>query len=176
MTKQGINPNSNVATIKKKLPSYWRACLDDLHAAYDGICAYVCVYIEKITGQPSVDHFVAKSGKLSLAYEWANYRLACARMNSRKREFDDVLDPMELAPQTFYLEFVTGKIYANPHLAVDIRAAADQTIARLGLDDPDCRHLRMSYFNEYLDKNISETFLRKRCPFVWLEARRQGLL
>lgn len=176
MKKKRINLEADVATIKESLPPYWRKCLDDLHAAYGGICAYVCVYIEKITGQASVDHFIAKSGKLSLAYEWDNYRLACARMNSRKRAFDDVLDPMTLAPETFYLEFLTGRVYPNPDLHAGTKAAADKTIARFGLDDPDCRDLRMKYFDDYLNKDISEVYFRKRCPFVWFEAKRQGLL
>ena len=33
-----------------QVPAYWRACLDELHAAYGGVCAYLCVFIERITG------------------------------------------------------------------------------------------------------------------------------
>lgn len=158
------------------IPDYWRECLGELHRAYRGICAYVCVYIEPIAGQPSVDHFVAKSRRLDQAYEWANYRLACSRMNSRKREFDDVLDPFSLASGTFQLEFGSGKIFPNPDLPPDARALAERTIERLGLDDAECRKLRVEYFTEYAGGHISEDYLHRRCPFVYEEADRQGLL
>ena len=34
-------------------PRYWRAALDDLQAAYDRVCAYLCV---RISTDASVDH------------------------------------------------------------------------------------------------------------------------
>lgn len=77
-----------------KIHPYWRECLDDLHTSYDGICAYLCVFVERCTGGASTDHFVAKSTMAGLAYEWSNYRLACATMNARKRDFEGMLDPV----------------------------------------------------------------------------------
>ena len=65
-------------------PPYWRERLDDLQAAYGRVCAYLCV---RITTDPSVDHYVAKSRRWDLVYEWTNYRLACASMNSYKGEY-----------------------------------------------------------------------------------------
>lgn len=173
--RKRLSPNADLPD-GVKIPDYWRECLDDLHVAYRGVCAYICVHIEKVTGQPSVDHFVAKSRKLALAYEWRNYRLACSRMNARKREFDDVLDPFSLASGTFRLEFGTGKIFPDPDLRADEKALAERTIERLGLDDPDCRSLRMKWFTDYIGRHISADYLRRHSPFVWLEAERQGLL
>lgn len=160
----------NYGVASSTFPSYWRKCLGDMHTAYDGICAYVCVYIEPVTGAQSVDHFIAKSPRPELTYEWSNYRLACARMNSRKREFNDVLDPFTLAPGTFQLVLLTGQIKpADPD-----NVAAHDTIRRLGLDEDDCRRLRSYYYERYLQRRISADFLEERAPFVYQEVLRQG--
>ena len=50
-------------------PPHWRACLGDLHSEYDGVCAYLCIYIERAVAPPTVDHFVAKSKHAGLIYE-----------------------------------------------------------------------------------------------------------
>ncbi|MCA9705348.1 MAG: hypothetical protein KDK70_05845 [Myxococcales bacterium] len=156
--------------------------MDELHESYGGICAYLCVYIERCTGGVSTDHFVAKSKTAGLAYEWSNYRLACATMNARKRDFEDVLDPFALEPDTFRLELVTGHIYPNPHLSSPALARAQQTIDRLDLDDDGCRELRSRKFRDYVRVRGSEANpmleqqFRRDTPFVWLEASRQGLL
>ncbi|MCY2988761.1 MAG: hypothetical protein NTY19_12955 [Planctomycetota bacterium] len=159
-----------------QLEPYWRACLDDLHDAYDGMCAYLCVYIERVTGGVSVDHFVAKSRKASLAYEWSNYRLACMTMNSRKRDYEDALDPFTVLDGWFHLELVTGTIYPNPESPPDIRERVVDTIQRLALDDTPCREMRSRHYLEYREGFYSADFLKKRSPFVWQEAQRQGLL
>jgi uncharacterized protein (TIGR02646 family) len=156
-----------------ELPPYWRACLDDLHRAYGGVCAYVSVYIEKVTGSRSVDHFIAKSTAIEDAYEWPNYRLACGIMNSRKRDFADVLDPFEIAEGTFELDLVSGKISPGAALDADQRQKAQDTIDRLGLDDRECRDLRTKYFTAYLEGYISAHYLERHCPFVWREVSRQ---
>lgn len=80
------NPDASASNLKPT----WRACLDDLHEAYDGICAYLCIYIARVL-LPTTDHFVCKSAPehgRHLAYEWTNYRLACSLMNSRKGQID----------------------------------------------------------------------------------------
>jgi uncharacterized protein (TIGR02646 family) len=159
-----------------QLRPYWRECFDELHRAYGGICAYVSVYIDRVAGTPTVEHFVAKSAALEAAYEWSNYRLACAKMNSRKRAFDDVLDPFELAEGTFVLELVSMKIAPNPALSPPDRERAQATIDRLGLDDAECRRVRAEYFDEHRAGHIDEDYLRRKCPFVWHEIQRQGAL
>lgn len=166
-----------------KIVPYWRACLEDLHKQYDGICAYLGIFIEPVAGTPSADHFIAKSRNAGLAYEWSNYRLACSKMNSRKRDFNDVLDPFSdvLIWRLFRLELVTGKIYPSPDFPnSDLNPYAmrpvEKTIERLGLDDPDCRQERVNWFNDYLNSHISSDYLKRKCPVVWIEADRQGLL
>jgi len=156
---------------------FWRGdCLTELHKAYGGVCAYLCVFVERCTGGMSVDHFIAKSALAGLAYEWSNYRLACSTMNSRKRDFDDVLDPVALAPDLFRLELSTGRIYPNPDLEAQAMRVVEHTIERLGLDEPMCREMRARWFDEYLSAPLPGYYLRSKSPFVWQEASRQGLL
>ncbi len=157
-------------------PPHWRRCLDDLHRSYRGVCAYLCIFFERVGGGVSVDHFVAKSRDAGLAYEWGNYRLACSTMNSRKRDFDEVLDPFEVVDGWFHLELVTGRLYPDPTLPAAWRLAVSDTIARLGLDDPACRELRARRYQEYLEFGLPADYLRRQSPLVWSEAARQGLL
>lgn len=159
-----------------EIDPYWRDCLDDLHRAYGGICAYLCVFVERCTGGNSTDHFIAKSERADLAYEWANYRLACSTMNSRKRDYDDVLDPFLLAADLFRIELSTGRIYPNPHLEAQAVRIVEATIERLGLDDPACREMRARWFHEHLTAPLPADYLRLKSPLVWQEARRQALL
>lgn len=161
---------------KTEIEPYWRACLTDLHHAYSGICAYVGVHFERVMGAGSVDHFIAKSADAGQAYEWSNYRLACSTMNSRKRAYSDVLDPFYLAPDLFRLQLSTGHIYPNPRLAAAPMRLVEQTIERLGLDDAQCRDMRANWYQDYLEYGLPADYLKKKSPFVWYEANRQGLL
>lgn len=161
----------------KIVQPYWRACLGDLYREYNGICAYLAVHFERTTGAGSVDHFAAKSRvKLSDAYEWDNYRLVCLSLNRNKREFDDVLDPFQLAVETFHLELVTGRIFPNPSYSATSRRHAEKTIRRLHLDDPNPREMRARHYQEYCEGEYTNQYLQRRSPFVWYEANRQGLL
>lgn len=159
-----------------KLKPFWRSCLPELHARYHGICAYVGVYLELVVSARTVDHMVAKSSRPALAYEWGNYRLACSLVNSRKRDFQDVLDPFEVETGMFHVDLVSGRIYAAPGLPAPQRAQVEKTIGRLGLDTADCRRLRANCFLEFVQGHISADFLQRRYPVVWVEAQRQGLL
>lgn len=159
-----------------ELPPYWRKCLDELYQAYGGICAYLAIHFERVTGAGSVDHFIAKSKLVGSAYEWANYRLACMAMNTAKREFDDVLDPFEVKNSWFHMNFVDGEIYPNPRLKRELRDRAQATITRLRLNDGDIREMRLCHFQGYRDGLYISDFLRRRSPFVWKEAKRQKLL
>ncbi len=155
---------------------FWRACLDGLYRSYQGTCAYLAVHFERATGGASVDHFIAKSKKAGLAYEWRNYRLACTMMNSPKREYADVLDPFDVENGWFRLELVSGRIYPAPDLPDPLKAQAMATIERLGLDKPRNRNLRAKYFREFTKSSYNEAYFRELSPFLWFEAQRQGLL
>ncbi len=175
LQKKGLLLNQPLPP-KTKIEPYWRACLTDLHQAYGGICAYLGIYFERVTGGGSVDHFIAKSADAGLVYEWSNYRLACSTMNSRKKNYSDVLDPFYLAADLFRLELSTGRIYPNPKLHVRAMCIVEQTIERLGLDDPQCREMRSRRYQEYLEHNLPSDYFKKYFPFIWREANRQGVL
>lgn len=165
------------ATTTDELPPFWRECLDDLHTAYQGICAYVSMYIEKVTGARTVDHLVAKrSSGLEDAYEWSNYRLACARMNARKGAFADVLDPFEVGDGWFRMEPYEHQLLPSPDLDGALRSRVMQAIERLGLNDQDCCNLRQQYHEDYENGHISFAYLERRAPLVARELQRLGLV
>ncbi|MBF0155356.1 MAG: hypothetical protein HQL64_16600 [Magnetococcales bacterium] len=156
---------------------YWRKCLDDLYTSYQGTCAYLAVYFERSTGAASVDHFVAKSRLAGLAYEWSNYRLACLEMNRSKNNFDDVLDPFTLQRGWFHLDLaISGRIFPNPDLSPADQDQVTNTINRLGMNDPIHQKMRIRHFQEYIQHEFTADHFRKKSPFVWSEAHRQGLL
>lgn len=159
-----------------KLKPYWRDCLDDLYHSYQGVCAYLGIHFERVTGGGTVDHFIAKSKLPGLAYEWHNYCLACAAMNSRKRDYDTVLDPFEILNGWFHLELVTGHIYPNPELEDNLKNYIQQTIDRLRLDDGGNCAIRARHYYEYLRRSFTSEYMARISPFVWMEAQRQGLL
>ena len=175
LNKRGFALDQPLPT-KADIEPYWRDCLTDLHKVYGGVCAYLGVYFERVMGGGSVDHFIAKSANAGLAYEWDNYRLACSTMNSRKREYSDVLDPIGLAPDLFWLQLSTGHIYPNPDLPSIAMRIVEETIERLGLDAPQCRELRARWYQDYLEHGLPSAYLKSKSPFVWAEANRQGLL
>lgn len=39
-----------------------------------------------------------------------------------------------------------------------------------------CRDLRASWYQDYLKHELPSDYLKKKSPFVWYEANRQGLL
>jgi uncharacterized protein (TIGR02646 family) len=158
------------------LPTYWRNTQKDLWTAYEGVCAYLCIFFEWPLGAHSTDHFVAKSSNAGEAYEWANYRLSCLAMNRNKNKFDDVLDPFQIADNTFALNLSSGEISPSGTLSATQKREAAETITRLKLDSPECNEMRAQHYEEYLRQDVSADYLKKKSPFVWHEANRQSLL
>lgn len=115
-------------------PPYWRESLGDLLAGYGRVCSYLCLYIPRGTGAPSVDHMVAKSMRWDQVYEWRNYRLACALMNSRKGAIARVLDPFEVEDGWFALELVEFQVVPNLGLSPAVATAVEDTIDRHFVD------------------------------------------
>jgi len=171
-----LRPQPLPAGKSRELKPFWRECLDDLHDSYGGICAYLCIHIERVSGGATVDHFVAKSPRPDLAYEWDNYRLACSIMNSRKGETNKVLDPFEVEDGWFRLELVSGAIHPSPELNDSVHQRVADTIVQLKLDSPGNREMRARHFQAFIDGDCNARFLRRYSPFVYREAERQGLL
>ena len=158
-------------------PPLWRKYIPKMHLKYQGICAYLGVYMEPAIGGISIDHFIAKSSRASGTYDWKNYRLACSMVNSKKGVFDGILDPFTLpdVPELFHLELGSGRIFVNPLITGNLSLAASQTIKTLGLDRALCRAMRARHFRYYTE-GLTKSSLKEFSPFVYSECERQGLL
>lgn len=170
-----------------RLPAYWTRCLDDLHVAYGGVCAYLSVYIERGVGAASTDHFVAKtSGLAKDAYAWKNYRLACLAMNRKKSVFDDVLDPATLAPGLFRLELLKARVRIDMAVAPQgspLWQDAVNTLDRLQLNQTVYCTMRLRLIDRYLARKRAGSAAERTqalqelalaSPFVHAEMVRQG--
>ena len=96
------------------------------------------MYIARGTGAPSVDHMIAKSTRWDQVYEWRNYRLACALMNSWKGAVASVLDPFEIEDGWFALELVAFQVVPGDELPDDTEMLVRDTIEQLRLNDVVC--------------------------------------
>jgi|GEM_PF-712268 len=160
---------------KMEVPNYWKEASNSLWIAYQKICAYSCIYMDKVAGDATVDHFKPKKDFPRFCYEWDNYRLSCLPVN-RSKGVKEILDPFEIEQGTFYLSFVDGSIYPNPSLSEEISKIAKKTIAALKLDNTAHRNMRLEHFFDFQTREVSADYLRKKSPFVWFEAKRQGFL
>jgi hypothetical protein len=158
-----------------KFPPIWTAALPELLAAYGRVCAYMSFYIERVTGTASVDHMLPKSVDWLDIYEWRNYRLACSLMNSRKNDYQDVLDPFEIDDGWFRLELVGYQVIPDPNLPPDMAQKVQATIDRLKLNDYECLKLREEYAEAFLRGDVSQAHLHKRAPFLAREIERAAL-
>lgn len=167
-------PKSEIPS--SKFPDHWRRSLNDLMAAYNRICSYLCLYIPRGTGARSVDHMVPKSTAWNCAYEWDNYRLACSLMNSRKGDAVHVLDPFEVEDGWFVLELVAFQVIPANGLAEPTATAVEDTIRRLRLNDEECCGAREEYAEDYWSEHVTFDYVVRRAPFVANELRRQNRL
>ena len=115
--------------------SYWTEALPDLWNVYNSVCAYCCHWIPLEQGSASVDHFIPKSISPEKAYDWDNYRLAALKMNAKKGDFADVVDPFELTEGAFWLLFPSMQVKPNPGLSENQKKRIWDTIKRLDLND-----------------------------------------
>jgi hypothetical protein len=158
----------------EKFPDYWTRAIDDLLLAYDRICAYVCCYIEPVTGVPSVDHMVPKSKSWDKVYEWDNYRLACHLVNTWKNDLTSILDPFEVQDDWFELELVGFQIKPRGEFRPATSGHLEETLGILNKSE--CCELRRNYVENYWEHHIDLTYLTRRSPFVARELRRQNRL
>lgn len=166
--------NSREAIPADRFPTYGRYALDDLLEKYHRICAYLCIYIPKGVGAPSVDHMVPKSMRWDQVYEWTNYRLACALMNTRKNDVAQVLDPFDVQDGWFALELYEFQVVPGGDLPRSVEAEVTDTIERLRLNDSLCREARREFAEDYWCKQIAWSYLERHAPFVASEIHRQG--
>ena len=157
---------------------YWRRSHWDLRTAYNGICAYSSSYTPPPGSSngdtTSVDHFVPKSIAPNKAYDWNNFRLCRSRLNNRKGEHTDVLDPFALSSGWFELNFLTFLLVPNPSLAKKDRDLVRATINRLQLNtDNDYVNERVSVVSRYSRYGATFEQIRNLFPFIASEMSRQ---
>ncbi|HZH17741.1 MAG TPA: hypothetical protein VE057_25530 [Archangium sp.] len=167
---------AGLASPEGELRPLWRHCATQLWEAYKGVCAYSSLHIPRGTGALSVDHLLPKSKRRELAYEWRNYRLACVRMNARKNDLEDVLDPFEVQDGWFALELSTLEVIPGDGLPDALRAQVQKTIDRLDLNDDEFVRAREGWHSAWKDGDMTFRLLRKYCPFLAKELVRQGVV
>lgn len=160
----------------RRLPPLWREVLPEMLQAYERRCAYLALYIECGTGGSTIDHVIPKSMAWNRVYEWPNYRLACALMNSRKGNLDTILDPFEIEDDWFAMEFFGYQVTQGRGAKGEIISRIEETISRLRLNDVECCRARQEYVDSYTEGDISLRYLQIRAPFIAREMKRQGLL
>jgi hypothetical protein len=171
----GKTPNPTVRQLNRR--NYWTRILSDLHAAYNGICAYSAHWISGHVAFDTADHFVPKSVAPELTYEWSNLRLCSPKMNLYKGDYLDVVDPFKIEAEWFVMDFSTYLIEANPGLSPEIVASVNQTINRLRLNDDDrCVQDRYIWLREYCESECTLEHLERKYPFMANELRRQGMV
>lgn len=161
----------------KDFPPFWRNALDDMMRAYEQRCAYLAMFIED-TGSPTVDHVVPKSYAWNKVYEWVNYRLCTAIVNSKKGELLGLVDPVAAKVGWFELDLASYRVVRGASTPKAASSKVDATLPLLNLRD--CRLQRKRYVEDYRlgpgNKGIDLAYLERRAPFIASELRRQGQL
>lgn len=161
-------PNSD----QFKTKQFWKDALPELKTAYGSVCAYSSFWVP---GNSSVDHFLPKSVRPDLAYEWTNYRLALDKMNFNKANRTDVLDPVTIQAGWFVLDSASLFVKPEPALQANVKVAVDTTIRALRLNDDMWVQMRFAVFTSYLNSELTLTYLHRHYPFIASEIRRQGI-
>ena len=163
--------NPTAASFKKG--NYWRRARDQLREAYSGVCAYTAMYL---MGEGSVDHYYPKIKYPHLAYEWTNYRYSSPRINARKGDSEEVVDPFLVGTGWFVLGLPDCLVRAGDGLDDPLRHRVNTTIDVLELNDDDrLVQERCDLLMELADGNVTMAFLDKRYPFLSAEVKRQGV-
>ncbi|WP_148289404.1 hypothetical protein [Fibrella aestuarina] len=158
---------------------YWRKCIPELQTSYDNICAYCAIKIPAHTGDPTVDHYISRDVDPSLAYEWANFRLAARRFNSRKLNYT-IVDPFTVQYGWFVLDFRTYLIHPNNQpnfLDSNQYSLVDFTIRKLKLNiDDNLVQARLGIIRDYVKNKVQFSYLQENAPFIAYELGRQNLV
>jgi uncharacterized protein (TIGR02646 family) len=171
------NPKSPVPGKFWEGKEHWRNCLPELYDSYGGLCSFMAIRIERVTGSRTVDHFKPRSKYPELAYEWSNFRLVCGLLNGRKGAHEDVLDPFELTRNVFGLNPLNGEIFIRQDCPPKLRGKAQTTLARLRLDkDPECTRVRREHVQRILKGAWSAEEARAASPFVYGCLEESGML
>jgi hypothetical protein len=169
------NPTSNEWNQHR----YWQEIHQDLYRWHKGVCVYSASWTphprHRGVDHTSIDHFVPKSKNRPLAYEWSNFRMVRSKLNNRKDNFEDVLDPCALQPGWFRLNFTT--FFLEPATALPARAQRQvaSTIQRLLLNgDPAYVNERARVIYRYAGGKMTFADIQKLYPFIAAEMQAQN--
>jgi len=153
--------------------NYWRRIHTYLYDSSKGVCAYCASWTPRRRDDSqhfehtTIDHYIAKSRDKKKAYDWDNFRLCRSRLNNRKADFDDVLDPCRVLNEWFWLEFPTFLIRPAPGLPEQTRKEVKATIDRLELNsDADYVNERIEVVRGYCTGAIPFQVVETRYPFI----------
>lgn len=159
-------------------PPYWRKALPQMRTAYESRCAYLAMHIHSATGCPTVDHVLPKSRSWNQVYEWANYRLCAAIINSSKGVLLTLADPFAIGLEWFALNMNTLHVERGASAPKAEWTRIDATLPLL--NHRLCVQEREEYLHCYQLGPGAGGFdlqhLENRAPFIAQELRRQGLL
>ena len=165
------NPHPSAREFRKH--SYWSKAKEKLHTAYSGLCAYTSM---RLADAGSVDHFRPKVKYPHLAYEWDNYRLTRPKINTRKGDTEDVIDPFEVKLGWFILDLPSCLIRPGSEIDEESAKAVDATIQILQLNtDDNLVQERCNFLVQLAEGNITLGFLDWYYPFLSAEVKRQGV-
>jgi len=169
------NPNNN----QWKKHNYWKNAHNDLYNLYNGICAFCSTWTPRGFGSndpsqmTSIDHFIPKVHRPTLAYEWDNFRLCKARINSNKGESLEIIDPQYIDGDWFILDFDTFLINSNEGLPVYLTNRIERTIEILDLNHNDFVEQRIDIIKAYVLEYVTFIQLEEKFPFIAYEMLRQ---
>ncbi|MBX3587832.1 MAG: hypothetical protein KF796_14440 [Ramlibacter sp.] len=143
-----------------------------MYASLGGICSFCATFTPFRSGSSgvdhtSIDHFVPKALNPALAYEWTNFRLCRARLNNRKDQFQDVVDPYVVTTGEFQIDFTNFFIVPKATLSAQRKAEILQCLVRLELNTDD------AYVNEraraifsYAEGKLPAAKIAQYFPFI----------
>ena len=155
---------------------YWKNIRTHLYKAYDGVCAYNAHWIPKGSSVPNVDHFIPKSVKPELAYEWSNYRLASHLANALKGERINILDPFCIGQNWFFLDFPSLLVRPNPELSPEIQKQVQDTIDHLHLNEKQAIVEERNNWLKIYCCGMNFSVWKSYAPFIAYELERQNLV
>ena len=171
------NPSPTRKDFKRH--NYWSKIHDDIYNLYGGICSYCASWTPRraVPTDPnytSVDHYIPKSVSPSLAYEWSNYRLCRARLNSNKDSSLEVVDPFHVQNGWFIIDFTSFLIVPSPSIPELTQERVNLSIDILGLNDNDMLEQRLDVIYRYSIDEIDIAQLILSYPFIAAEMVRQN--
>lgn len=168
-----LKGNRNPSDKDFKKHNYWSKAAKNLHKAYMGCCAYTTL---RLLDAGSVDHFLPKTKYPYLAYEWDNYRLARQKINVRKGNTEEIVDPFTVHIGWFVLDLPSCLIRPGDGLGQELRKKVNSTINILQLNADDrLVQERCDFLVNLADGDITMNFLAQRYPFLSIEVERQGV-